>query len=87
VERQIFANDGNYVVSLELTNNQGQTFKKDITLIVRDPAAVIQTDRTSGYIGDDIAFSAVSYFTSAGSSSVVYKWDIVDEAGTKKLYT
>lgn len=42
IERQIFANEGDYSVKLSLLTNNGQTFTKELRLIVRNPAAVIQ---------------------------------------------
>lgn len=87
VERQIFANEGEYKVTLEMQTNEGASFKKDIQIIVRDPAAVIQSDRDIGHIGEDFSMSALSYFTN--NPNVVYSWKVipVNGDGSKPLTT
>ncbi len=86
VERQIYALQDKYSVNLEITNNQGQTFKKTLQLIVRDPSATINMDKDVVYIGDDLALSAKSYFGNGGS--VEYSWQIQDaETAGKAIAT
>ncbi len=81
VERQIFATEWDYMLKLELKANNGQSFTKNIRLIVRDPSAVIQTDKVVGNIWDDMFFSAVSYFTN--TKNVEYSWQIQDDNNKK----
>ncbi len=81
VERQIFANEWDYSVKLTLITNNGQTFTKEIRLIVRNPAAVIQWEKTTGNVGDDMFFSALSYFTN--TTNVEYSWQIQDDNNKK----
>ncbi len=83
IERQIYANDGKYSLSLELVNNQGQTFTKNITILVVDPASVIQTEKDRGFIGETFRFSALSYFTQ--SSNIAYRWEILDRDTNGKV--
>ena len=74
IERQLFVNQDKYPITLEVTTNQGQSFKKTIQLLVRDPAAVITIDKEVGYIGEDMTMSARSYL--ANSTSVEYSWQV-----------
>lgn len=62
IERQVYANKGKYDVSLELVNNQGKAFRKDLTLIVQDSNATISTNKTEGFVGENFNFTATSYF-------------------------
>lgn len=75
VERQIFANQGTYNVSLELTTNQGTSFKKSLQIVIRDPAAVIQTTKQTGNIWDPFTMNALSYFTN--NPNVEYTWQVI----------
>jgi hypothetical protein len=45
LERQLYVNPETYKVALEITTNQGQVFRKQIQLLVRDPAAVISLEK------------------------------------------
>lgn len=81
VERQIFANSWDYNIRLTLKTNNGQTFTKELRLIVRNPAAVIQWEKLTGNIGDDMYFSSISYFTNA--NNVEYSWQIQDDNNKK----
>ena len=69
-------NQDKYPITLEVTTNQGQSFKKTIQLLVRDPAAVITIDKEVAYIGEDMTMSARSYL--ANSTSVEYSWQVKD---------
>ncbi len=83
LERQVFANDGKYTLSLELINNQDQTFKKTLTLLVVDPTSVIQIEKDHGFIGETFRFSALSYFSQG--SNIVYRWEILDQSNNSKI--
>jgi PKD repeat protein/type IV secretory pathway VirB2 component (pilin) len=83
VERQIFSNQGNYPIKLEIETNDGKMITKTIQLVVRDPSAVIQAEKDIWNIGDALHFSAVSYFTSA--NNVEYSWQIQDDNNQKVL--
>ena len=83
VERQIYANQGWYVLKLSMKTNNGQTFTKEIQLLVRDPAAVIKMDKDTGNIGEELGMSAVSYFSD--SKNTEYSWQIQDENGNKVI--
>jgi PKD repeat protein len=48
---------------------------------VRNPAAVIQWEKTTGNVGNDMFFSALSYFTNI--TNVEYSWQIQDDNNKK----
>jgi PKD repeat protein len=81
VERQLYANQGGYILKLTMKTNDGQTFTKEIQLLVREPAAIIKLDQETGNIGEDISMSATSYF--ADSKNIEYSWQVQDENGNK----
>jgi len=81
IERQIFANEGKYDFSLELINNQGKSFTKDMTIIVQNSNATMKVDKNSGYVGDTFRFTASTYFGS--STNTTYLWEIGDASGNK----
>ncbi len=87
IERQLYVNKGTYKVTLEITTNQEQTFKKELQLVVVDPAAVINTDKDVGYINESFGMSALSYF--GNTANVEYTWQVSDDISTtgKPLYT
>ncbi len=66
-----------------MKTNNGQTFTKEIQLLVRDPAAVIKMDKDTGNIGEELGMSAVSYFSD--SKNTEYSWQIQDENGNKVI--
>jgi PKD domain len=76
LERQIFANAGTYRVLLEITTNQGQSFQKQLQLLIRDPAAVIALDKETGYVGETLSMTSRSYL--ANTTNVEYNWEIQD---------
>jgi PKD repeat protein len=83
VERQPYVNEGVYKVKLNITTNQGQTFSKNIDLIVRDPAAVISTEKDSAFIGEEMRMSATTYLST--TANVEYKWEIQAIDDGKKI--
>lgn len=83
LEKQLYVNPEMYKVSVEITTNQGQVFRKQIQLLIRDPAAVISLDKEVGYIWEDINMSAKSYLTNA--TNVEYTWEIQDINMWKKV--
>jgi PKD repeat protein len=82
VERQSYVNQWDYSVKLNFKTNDGQSFSKNIQLVVRDPSAVIKIDREVGNVGDEINMSALSYF--ANTTNIEYVWQIQD-ADNKKI--
>lgn len=73
-----------YRVTLEVTTNQGNTFKKQMQLLIRDPAAVIFLEKETAFIGEEIPMSAKSYL--ANMTNIEYNWEIQDvEAGKKTI--
>ncbi len=85
VERQIYANQGWYILKLTIKTNDWQTFTKEIQLLVRDPAAKIKLDKNTGNIGEEISMSAMSYFSD--TKNIEYSWQIQDENGKKIIKT
>jgi PKD repeat protein len=84
LEKQLYVNPEMYKVSINITTNQGQTFNKQIQLLVRDPAAVISIDKETWYIGEELSMSAKSYLSNV--TNVEYTWEIQDvESGKKTL--
>jgi PKD repeat protein len=82
LERQLYVNPEMYRASVEITTNQWQTFRKQIQLLVRDPAAVISLDKETGFIDEDIPMSAKTYL--ANTTNVEYGWEIQDVESWKK---
>ena len=83
LEKQLYVNLEMYKVILEITTNQGQTFRKQMQLLIRDPAAIISLDKEVGYINEDISMSAKSYLTNA--TNVEYTWEVQDINDAKKI--
>lgn len=74
IERQIYANQWTYPVKIEIETNEGKKFEKSIQLVVVDPAAVISTEKTVGYVGEDFQMRALTYFTN--TKNVEYNWTV-----------
>ncbi len=87
IERQLYVNKGTYKVTLEITTNQDQVFKKDIQLVVVDPSAIINSDKDVGYINESFGMSAISYF--GNTANVEYTWQVTEEGSNavKPIYT
>lgn len=68
-----------------MKTNDGQTFTKEIQLLVRDPSAIIKLEQNTGNIGEDISMSATSFFSD--TRNVEYSWQIQDENGNKTVKT
>ena len=87
IERQLYVNQWTYTVSLEMETNAGGKFKKEIQLVVIDPSAVISTDKTAWYVGDEFQMRATTYFSS--TRNVEYTWIVqsADWTDTKSLTT
>ncbi len=68
-----------------MKTNDGQTFTKELQLLVRDPAAIIKIDSETGNIGEEISMSATSYL--ADTKNIEYTWQIQDENGNKTVKT
>ncbi|MBP9779181.1 PKD domain-containing protein [Candidatus Gracilibacteria bacterium] len=76
VERQLYVNPGIYSVKLTLKSNTDVKFVKEITLVIRDPSAVIDTEKTTGNIGEEMNFKSFSYFTQ--QNNIDYSWRIIN---------
>ncbi len=85
LEKQLYVNPEMYKVSLEITTNQGNTFQKQIQLLIRDPAAVISLEKETAFIGEEIPMSAKSYL--ANMTNVEFNWEIQDVDSWKKTIT
>lgn len=86
LEKQLYVNPEMYKVSLEITTNQGNTFTKQLQLLVRDPAAVISLEKETAFIGEEISMSAKSYL--ANMTNVEYNWEVQDiDSGKKTVAT
>lgn len=66
-----------------MKTNDGQIFKKEIQLLVRDPAAVIKLDQPIAHIGEDVNMSAISYFSD--TKNIEYSWQIQNQNGQKMI--
>ncbi len=64
-----------------MKTNDGQTFTKEIQLLILEAAATIKLDKNTGHIGEDISMSATSYFSD--TKNLEYSWQIQDENGNK----
>lgn len=84
VERQIYGNQGNYTVELDIETNDGKKINKKFQLIVRDPSAVVQLDDEISHVGEVVHVSALSYFTSS-SNNTEYSWQIQNDDNQKVL--
>ena len=76
LEKQLYVNPETYKISLEITTNQGNTFRKQMQLLMRDPAAVISLEKETAFIGEEIPMSAKSYL--ANMTNIEYNWEIQD---------
>lgn len=85
IERQIYAREGTYRVKLDIATNEGKTLTKFLDIEIRNPAASIKTDRTTGFPNEEFHFSAASNFSSSIESS--YEWKIYDTNNETVLYT
>ncbi|MBX9809839.1 PKD domain-containing protein [Candidatus Gracilibacteria bacterium] len=85
VERQLYSNQGGYIVKLTIKTNDGQTFTKELQLLLLDPSATIKLDKNTGHIGEDISMSATTFFSD--NKNVEYSWQIQDESGNKVVKT
>jgi PKD repeat protein len=85
IERQVFANAWSYKVNLTITSNQGQSFSKQLSLVVRDPSAVISMDKEVAFIGDEVRMSAKTYLSN--TANVEYEWKVSDVWDSKQLIT
>lgn len=85
LEKQLYVNPESYKVSLEITTNQGNTFRKQMQLLIRDPAAVISLEKETAFIGEEIPMSAKSYL--ANMTNIEYNWEIQDIESWKKAIT
>lgn len=83
IERQIYANQGNYPIKFSFKTNDGQELKKEFQLIVRDPSAVIKIDKDTAHVGESLTFSAESHY--GESKNTTYTWEVQDDAGNRTI--
>lgn len=81
VERQIFATTGKFTANLSFTTNDGQTFTKQIELVIVDPAATIRTEKTTANVGEVVSFTAETQL--GDLRNVEYLWTVQDENGRR----
>lgn len=84
LERQIFSNEGNYKLKMELTTNENQKVVKELNIEIRDPISSIRADKTTGFPREEFRFGA--------SSSVIlpnlgYSWQITELDTEKTIFT
>jgi PKD repeat protein len=76
VERQLYVNPWIYPVKLTLKSNTDVKFIKEINLVIRDPSAVIEAEKTTWNIGQEMNFKSFSYFTQ--QNNIDYSWRIIN---------
>lgn len=84
LDRQIYFNEGNYKLRMEVTTNENQKIVKELDIEIRDPISSIKTDKTTGFPRDEFHFSASS---SAASLNLGHSWDITELESEKSLFT
>ncbi len=87
IERQLYTNQWTYDVILEIETNEGNTFKKNFQLIIVDPAAVISSDKTSGYVGEDFGMRALTYFSNTKNTEYIWTIQSTEWSSQKPIYT
>lgn len=83
IEREVFATQGTFSAKLQFKTNDGQTFNKEIQLIIIDPVAKIAVDKPVGFIGEAISFRAENQLSD--TRNVEYIWQIQEENGKKTI--
>lgn len=83
IEREIFATQGTFPARLQFKTNDGQTFQKDIQLVIVDPVATINVEKTVVNIGENVSFRAENQFSD--SRNMEYIWQIQDENGKRTI--
>lgn len=83
IERQPYASQNTYQVSLRLFTNRGETVDKRFSVVVRDPIAAITVDKTQGMVGEEFKFKTRSTYTNNGYT---YVWEIRDPETGAVIY-
>jgi len=60
LERQIYFNEGNYKLQMEVMTNENQKITKDLDIEIRDPISSIRADKTIGAPRDEFRFTTSS---------------------------
>lgn len=84
LDRQMYSNEGNYKLRMEVTTNENQKIVKEIEIEIRDPISSIRTDKTSGFPRDEFHFSASN---NVASMNLGYSWQITELESEKSLFT
>lgn len=84
LERQIFSNEGNYKLRMELTTNENQKIVKELNIEIRDPISSIRADKTTGFPREEFHFSASN---SMASLNLGHSWKITELQGEKELFS
>lgn len=84
LDRQIYFNEGNYKLRMELTTNENQKIVKELEIEIRDPISSIRADKVSGFPRDEFHFSASS---SAAALNLGYTWQITELESEKSLFS
>lgn len=83
LDRQIFSNEGNYKLRMELTTNENQKVVKELAIEIHDPISSIRADKTTGFPRDEFHFSASSV---AASVNLGHSWKITELESEKELF-
>lgn len=66
-----------YNISLAILDNEGNEIKKEYTIIVSDPLAIIKSNKNDVTTSDEVNFDASTSY-SVSSKVKTYKWNIYD---------
>jgi hypothetical protein len=84
IERQIYANEGSYMIQLKLLTNENKEVIKDLQLDVVNPIASIQAQKLTGFSNESLKFQASTFFA---AGQLRYEWNITDLAAEQVIYT
>ncbi|KKR25635.1 MAG: PKD domain-containing protein [Candidatus Peregrinibacteria bacterium GW2011_GWE2_39_6] len=84
VATHYYTKEGVYKFQLEVTDQNGVTDRKIVTLKVASPAAYLEASKIKGEIGDELAFDASGSVTDNGNINY-YEWSI--EKGSNVVHT
>lgn len=84
MDRQIFSNEGNYKLRMEVVTNENQKITKDLEIEIRDPISSIKSDKTNGFPKDEFHFNASSF---GAPLNLGYSWQITELDSEKSLFT
>lgn len=84
LDRQMYFNEGNYKLRMEVMTNENQKIVKELNIEIRDPISSIKTDKTNGFPRDEFHFNASS---SASVVNIGYAWQITELESEKSLFS